>query len=86
MERFESKKVLKILTKKPITTFCAPPTLFKSMVQESDPNLFKLKGLRYCVGAGEPVSPEVGRVWKDKTGTIPLIKLICVYYIHKMFH
>jgi acyl-coenzyme A synthetase/AMP-(fatty) acid ligase len=70
MERFDGHKVLKELSTKSITTFCAPPTLFKSMLQEKDPKLFKFPSLRYCVGAGEPVSPEVSRVWKQKTGVI----------------
>lgn len=69
MERFEAPKVLKALSEKPITTFCAPPTLYKSMVQETDPNLFKFPKLRYCIGAGEPVSPEVIRSWQKNTGS-----------------
>ncbi|OXA55342.1 Acyl-coenzyme A synthetase ACSM3, mitochondrial [Folsomia candida] len=70
MERFEAPKVLKALSEKPITTFCAPPTLYKSMVQETDPNLFKFPKLRYCIGAGEPVSPEVIRSWQKNTGVV----------------
>ena len=73
MERFEGSKVLKVLTQNPITTFCAPPTLFKSMVQESDPNLFKFPKLRYCVGAGEAVSSEVVKSWQNKTGRLYLL-------------
>lgn len=68
MERFEAQKVLAILHTKPITTFCAPPTMYKSLVQVSDDNLFKFHSVRYCVGGGEAVDAEVAKVWKRKTG------------------
>lgn len=68
MERFEAQKVLAILHAKPITTFCAPPTMYKSLVQVSDDNLFKFHSVRYCVGGGEAVDAEVAKVWKRKTG------------------
>lgn len=47
-----------------------PIPFFQSMVQEKDPKLFKFPKLRYCVGAGEAVSPEVIRVWQEKTGKL----------------
>lgn len=68
MERFEARKILEILHTKSITTFCAPPTMYKSMVQVSDDSLFKLHSIRYCVGGGEAVNSEVAKVWKQKTG------------------
>lgn len=68
MERFEARKVLEILHTKPITTFCAPPTMYKSMVQVPDDNLFKFHSVRYCIGGGEAVNAEVANVWKQKTG------------------
>jgi len=68
MEKFEAKKVLKVLSTRPISKFCAPPTLYKSMIQEEDASLFKCDSLKHALGAGEPVSSEVARVWKEKTG------------------
>lgn len=68
MERFDAQKILEVLHTKPITTFCAPPTMFKSMIQVQDSNLFKFHSLRYCVGGGEAVNAEVGKVWSQKTG------------------
>ncbi|CAG7835143.1 unnamed protein product [Allacma fusca] len=68
MERFEPAKVLQTLCDMDITTLCAPPTLYRSMVQEKDPSLFKFKAIRNFYGAGEAVNPEVSVQWKLKTG------------------
>lgn len=68
MERFEARKILEVLHTKPITTFCAPPTMYKSLIQVPDDNLFKFHSVRYCIGAGEAVGAEVGKKWKQKTG------------------
>lgn len=68
MERFEAQKVMEVLHTKPITTFCAPPTMYKSMVQVPNEILFKLHNLRLCIGGGEAINPEVAKVWKQKTG------------------
>jgi len=45
------------------------------MVQVKDDNLFKFQSLRFCIGGGEAVNPEVAKVWKKKTG----IKLFELY-------
>jgi len=50
---------------------CAPPTLFKSMMPEPIES-FKFKALRYALGAGEPLNPEVIRAWKNKTGNMDI--------------
>lgn len=68
MERFDARNILEVLRTKPITTFCAPPTLYKSLIQVPDENLFKFHSVRYCLGAGEAVGAEAARVWKQKTG------------------
>jgi acetyl-CoA synthetase len=55
--RFNAKAVLTMLARKPITTLCAPPTVWRMLVQE------KLGdypvSLREAVSAGEPLNPEV---------------------------
>ncbi|ODN06082.1 Acyl-coenzyme A synthetase ACSM3, mitochondrial [Orchesella cincta] len=71
MKRFEAKPVLEALRTKPVTKLCAPPTLFRAMVAEANQS-FQFKSLRYAVGAGEAVNPEVIRAWKELTGNIPL--------------
>lgn len=67
MKRFDAKKVLEVLRTKPVTTLCAPPTLYRSMIPEPH-DAFRFKALRVAVGAGEPVNQEVMRAWADKTG------------------
>lgn len=67
MKRFEAKPVLDVLRSKPISTLCAPPTLYRTMVLEPE-NAFQFKALKKAMGAGEMVNTEVMRAWKEKTG------------------
>jgi len=66
MERFEVPKVLEILRTRPVNGFCAPPTLFRAMVQENDKKLFKLKALKYCVTGGEALSDATIQAWNER--------------------
>jgi acyl-coenzyme A synthetase/AMP-(fatty) acid ligase len=59
--------VLSILGRHEITSFCAPPTLYRTLVQ-ADLKSYDLSGLRHCTSAGEPLNPEVIRIWQDGTG------------------
>ena len=52
-----------------VTTFCAPPTVYRLFAQQ-DLTQYTLGSLRRCLGAGEPLNPEVIRYWKDHTGTV----------------
>lgn len=52
-----------------VTTFCAPPTVYRLFAQK-DLGEFDLSSLRRCLGAGEPLNPEVIRYWQAHTGTI----------------
>ena len=49
-----------------VTTFCAPPTVYRMLIQ-MELSKYHLK-LRHCMSAGEPMNPEVIKVWKDFTG------------------
>jgi len=64
--RFDPHDVLSIMERYGVTTFCAPPTVYRMMIQ-LDLKQYKLK-LRHCMSAGEPLNPEVIRVWKDAFG------------------
>jgi acetyl-CoA synthetase/medium-chain acyl-CoA synthetase len=64
---FVPTKVLEVLEQFAITTFCAPPTVFRVLVKE-DLGRHRF-ALRHVVAAGEPLNPEVIRTWKDATGT-----------------
>jgi acetyl-CoA synthetase len=65
-ERFVARKHLKIIQDNQVTTFCAPPTALRLLIQE---NLNDYHfSLRECVSAGEPLNAEVIKTWKDGTG------------------
>ncbi|MDR0479120.1 MAG: AMP-binding protein [Burkholderiaceae bacterium] len=67
--RFEPKVVLDALVKYQITTLCAPPTVWRMLVQEPLAS-YPVK-LREIVGAGEPLNPEIiARVQKAWNLTI----------------
>jgi acetyl-CoA synthetase len=55
--RFNAKNLLDALARYRVTTFCAPPTVWRMMVQE-DLTAAKV-ALREVVGAGEPLNPEI---------------------------
>jgi acetyl-CoA synthetase len=50
-----------------VTSFCAPPTLYRLLVQ-GDFAKHDLSALRHCTSAGEPLNPEVIRAWAEGTG------------------
>jgi acetyl-CoA synthetase len=56
-----------ILTRHEITSFCAPPTLYRLLVQ-ADLSVLESSALRHCTSAGEPLNPEVIRAWRQGTG------------------
>lgn len=69
--KFNPIETLEMLNKYPITTLCAPPTAYRMLVLDEPMKYMKAnppKALRHCVGAGEPLNPEVIKVWEDETG------------------
>ncbi|MFI6811968.1 AMP-binding protein [Nonomuraea sp. NPDC050328] len=56
-QRFSAPKLLEILRDEGVTTFCAPPTVWRMLIQE-DLAAWKLP-LRTAVAAGEPLNPEI---------------------------
>ncbi len=65
--RFEPQRTLEVLSRYPITTFCAAPTHYRLFVQE-DLSRLRFPSLRHCVAAGEPLNPEVIDEWRRATG------------------
>ncbi|WP_031514548.1 AMP-binding protein [Desulfofalx alkaliphila] len=65
--KFNPRNMLDLLCKYPITTLCAAPTIYRMLVLE-DLSQYKFSTLRHCVGAGEPLNPEVISVWREHTG------------------
>jgi len=64
--RFDADGLLRAMEKYGVTTFCAPPTVYRMLIQ-MDLSRYNLK-LRHCMSAGEPLNPEVIRVWKKAFG------------------
>jgi len=58
--RFDAVALLDVLADVGVTTFCAPPTVWRMLTQAVADNAGQHKlALRECVGAGEPLNPEV---------------------------
>ena len=64
--RFDADGLLKAMEKYGVTSFCAPPTVYRLLIQ-MDLSKYNLK-LRHSMSAGEPLNPEVIRVWKKAFG------------------
>jgi acyl-coenzyme A synthetase/AMP-(fatty) acid ligase len=65
--RFDAKLTLELLTQRGVTVFCGPPTVYRMLILE-DLKQYDFAGLRYCTSAGEPLNPEVIKVWQEATG------------------
>lgn len=59
--------MLRMIEKFKVTSFCAPPTVFRFMIRE-DLSKYDLSHLEYCTTAGEALNPNVFHEWKEKTG------------------
>jgi acetyl-CoA synthetase len=55
--RFDAKALLDAIERCGVTSFCAPPTVWRMLIQE-DLGAWKMR-LKQLVGAGEPLNPEV---------------------------
>ncbi len=67
MDKFIPLHLLEKITKYQVTTFCAPPTMFRFMLQE-DVTKFDLSCIQHCCIAGEPLNPEIFKKWYELTG------------------
>lgn len=67
MPKFLSSTTLAVLRDYPITKLCAPPTVYRALLQQ-DSSQFQFKSLIDCISAGEPMNPEVMLKWQDLTG------------------
>jgi len=67
-DKFDPEKHLYIMEKYGVTTFCAPPTAYRMLILQ-DLKKYDFSQLRHSISAGEPLNPEVIRIWKEYTGT-----------------
>ncbi|MBO4442780.1 MAG: AMP-binding protein [Bacteroidaceae bacterium] len=66
-EKFTPANILAAMAKYKVTSFCAPPTIYRYLIRE-DLSQFDLSALKYCTTAGEPLNPSVFDFWKEHTG------------------
>lgn len=66
-DKFQADDILPMFARYNITTFCAPPTMYRFFIKE-DLSAYDLSMLEYCTTAGEALNPEVFEQWKRATG------------------
>lgn len=66
-DRFDANKILPMFKKYNITTFCAPPTMYRFFIKE-DLSKFDLTSIKYATVAGEALNPEVYNQFLKATG------------------
>ncbi len=66
-DRFRSEDILPMFAKYGITTFCAPPTMYRFFIKE-DLSKYDLSSIQYATTAGEALNPEVFSQFKKATG------------------
>ena len=67
MDKFIPTKLLQHMQDYKLTTFCAPPTMYRFMLQE-DAASYDLSSIQNFATAGEPLNPEVTIAWERLTG------------------
>ena len=66
-EKFNADTLLRQMEKYKVTSFCAPPTIYRFMIRE-DLSRYDLSSLEYCTTAGEALNPAVFDKFFEKTG------------------
>lgn len=66
-DNFEPKQLCAVINRYGVTSFCAPPTVYRYLVRKGIPDM---PSLRHASTAGEMLAPEVFRKFTEKTGLI----------------
>ena len=66
-DRFDAESILPLFAKYHITTFCAPPTMYRMLIKQ-DISRFDLSSIEHASTAGEALNPEVFRQFEKSTG------------------
>ncbi len=64
-DNFDPKQLMTIINKYHVTSFCAPPTVYRYLVKKG---VVDMPSLKYVTTAGEALNPEVFRLFKEQTG------------------
>ena len=71
-DRFHADDILPMFAKYGITSFCAPPTMYRFFIKE-DLSKYDLSSIKHSAIAGEALNPEVYEKWRQVTG-LPLME------------
>lgn len=66
-DRFHANDILPLFSKYGITTFCAPPTMYRFLIKE-DLSKYDLSSIKHATIAGEALNPEVFYQFQKATG------------------
>lgn len=66
-EKFNPAEMLKMIADNKVTSFCAPPTIYRFFIRE-DLSQYDLSALKYCTTAGEALNPSVYEAFLKATG------------------
>jgi len=66
-DRFVPAEMLNVISKYKLTSFCAPPTIYRFFIKE-DLKKYNFSALKYCCVAGEPLNPEIFEQFLAGTG------------------
>lgn len=64
-DNFEPKQLTTVINRYGVTSFCAPPTVYRYLVRKGIPDMPSLK---HATTAGEMLAPEVFRKFTERTG------------------
>jgi len=66
-DRFHANEILPMFKKYNITTFCAPPTMYRMLIKD-DLSKYDLSSIKHATTAGEALNPEVFYQFEKATG------------------
>ncbi len=66
-DRFHADEILDLIERYQVTTFCAPPTMYRLMKQ-ADLSQHDISSLEYATTAGEALNPDLFDYWRDEAG------------------
>lgn len=68
-DKFVPAKLLRAIDHLKLTTFCAPPTIYRFLIKE-DMSGYDFSTIHHCGTAGEPLNPEVVKRFEEQTGLL----------------
>ncbi|MGA2368919.1 MAG: AMP-binding protein [Dehalococcoidia bacterium] len=69
MKWFNPEQALKLIGEFSVTNFAGVPAMYIMMLSHPDFNKYDLSSLRECSCGAAPLPPDIGKIWKEKTGT-----------------